>query len=65
MTDRELKQHVQNALDWEPSVDASDIGVSVDEAVATLRRNVPSYAARSRRSDGLKDRGFKLSKRPN
>jgi osmotically-inducible protein OsmY len=46
MTDRELKQHVQNALDWEPSVDASDIGVSVDEAVATLRGNVPSYAAK-------------------
>jgi osmotically-inducible protein OsmY len=44
MTDKELKQHVQNALDWEPSLDASDIGVSVDEAVATLRGNVASYA---------------------
>jgi osmotically-inducible protein OsmY len=46
MTDRDLKQHVQNALDWEPSVDASDIGVSVDEAVVTLRGNVPSDAAK-------------------
>ena len=44
MTDKELKQHVQNALDWEPSVDASDIGVSVDEGVVTLRGNVGSYA---------------------
>lgn len=44
MTDKDLKQHVQNALDWEPSVDASDIGVSVDEAVVTLRGNVASYA---------------------
>jgi osmotically-inducible protein OsmY len=44
MTDKELKQHVQNALDWEPSLDASDIGVSVDEGVATLRGNVSSYA---------------------
>ena len=44
MTDRELKQQVQSALDWEPSVDASDIGVSVDESVVTLRGNVRSYA---------------------
>ena len=44
MTDNELKQHVQSALDWEPSLDASDIGVSVDEGVVTLRGNVGSYA---------------------
>lgn len=47
MTDRELKEHVQNALDWEPSVDQSDIGVSVDEGVVTLRGNVRSYTERS------------------
>ena len=44
MTDKDLKQHVQSALDWEPSLDASDIGVSVDESVVTLRGNVASYA---------------------
>ena len=44
MTDSELKVHVQSALDWEPSVDPSDIGVSVDESVVTLRGNVASYA---------------------
>lgn len=43
MTDNDLKQHVQSALDWEPSLDASDIGMSVDEAVVTLRGNVRSY----------------------
>ena len=43
MTDKDLKQHVQNALDYEPGVDASDIGVSVDEGVVTLRGNVASY----------------------
>ena len=43
MTDKELNQHVQSALDWEPSLDASDIGVSVDQGVATLRGNVGSY----------------------
>jgi osmotically-inducible protein OsmY len=44
MTDKDVKQHVQSALDWEPSLDASDIGVSVDEGVVTLRGNVASYA---------------------
>lgn len=44
MTDKDLKQHVQSALDWDPSLDASDIGVSVDEGVVTLRGNVATYA---------------------
>jgi osmotically-inducible protein OsmY len=43
MIDKDLKQHVQNALDWEPSVDTKDIGVSVEEGVVTLRGNVASY----------------------
>jgi osmotically-inducible protein OsmY len=43
MTDKDLKQHVQSALDWEPSLDAGDIGVSVNEGVVTLRGNVGSY----------------------
>ena len=47
MTTSELKQHVENALDWEPSVDASDVGVSVEESVVTLRGNVSSYAEKS------------------
>lgn len=47
MTDRELKQHVENALEWEPSFDAAAIGVSVDGGVVTLRGDVGSYAARS------------------
>ena len=45
MTDRELQQHVQNALDWEPSVDATEIGVTVDNGVVTLRGDVPSSAS--------------------
>jgi osmotically-inducible protein OsmY len=47
MTNQELKQHVQNALDWEPSVDQRDIGVSVDQGVVTLRGNVRSYAEKA------------------
>ncbi|HEU4935591.1 MAG TPA: BON domain-containing protein [Vicinamibacterales bacterium] len=44
MTDKDLKQTVQNALDWDPSIDSSDIGVSADEGVVTLRGNVKTYA---------------------
>lgn len=44
MTDRELQHHVQNALDWEPSVESSAIGVSVDNGVVTLRGDVPSFS---------------------
>jgi VCBS repeat-containing protein len=47
MTDMDLKRHVESALEWEPSVDAADIGVSVDAGVITLRGDVGSYAARA------------------
>jgi osmotically-inducible protein OsmY len=47
MTDSELQQHVQNALEWEPSIDAADIGVSVDEGVAALRGDVKTCSERT------------------
>lgn len=47
MTDRQLQQDVQRALDWEPSVDAAAIGVSVDDAVVTLRGEVKTYAEKA------------------
>ena len=47
MTDRELQEQVQKALDWEPSIDAADIGVSVDAGVVTLRGDVKRYSERS------------------
>ncbi len=47
MTDLELRRHVESALEWEPSVDAADIGVSVDAGVVTLRGDVGSFAARA------------------
>ena len=47
MTDRDLQQHVQNALDWEPSIDAADIGVSVDNGVVTLRGDVRNYSEKA------------------
>jgi len=47
MTDRELQEHVQNALDWEPSVDAADIGVTVDKGVVTLRGDIKTFAEKA------------------
>jgi len=44
MTDKDLKQNVQNALEWEPSLDATDVGVSVDGGIITLRGNVGTFA---------------------
>lgn len=43
MTDKELKRHIENALDWEPAIDAAHIGVAVDTGVATLHGTVASY----------------------
>ena len=40
MTNRELQQHVQSALDWEPGVDPTEIGVTADEGVITDRKSV-------------------------
>jgi osmotically-inducible protein OsmY len=47
MTDRQLQEHVQNALAWDPSIDAADIGVSVDNGVVTLRGDVKTYAEKA------------------
>jgi osmotically-inducible protein OsmY len=47
MTDRDLQQHVQKALDWEPRIDAADIGVSVEDGVVTLRGDVKTYSERA------------------
>jgi osmotically-inducible protein OsmY len=47
MTDRELQEHVQNALDWEPGVDAADIGVTVDNGVVALRGDIKTFAEKA------------------
>ena len=44
MTDRELQQDVLRELEWEPTVQAAHIGVSVKDGVVTLSGYVPSYA---------------------
>jgi osmotically-inducible protein OsmY len=44
MDDRTLRQHIIDELDWEPTVDAANIGVAVNAGVVTLTGHVPSYA---------------------
>jgi osmotically-inducible protein OsmY len=44
MGDKELREAVEQALDWEPIVDAKGIGVSVADGVVTLSGHVPTYA---------------------
>ena len=43
-TDETLKLHVVEQLDWDPSVNAANIGVKVKDCVVTLEGQVDSYA---------------------
>jgi osmotically-inducible protein OsmY len=45
--DIQLKQDVIDELDWEPSVNAADIGVTVKDGIVTLSGYVPSYAEKN------------------
>jgi osmotically-inducible protein OsmY len=47
MGDRRLQQEVLNELDFDPSIDAANIGVAVDDGVVTLTGHVSSYAEKS------------------
>jgi osmotically-inducible protein OsmY len=42
-TDAELKRDVEDELKWEPSIDATEIGVAVKDGVVTLSGYVDSY----------------------
>ena len=44
--DETLQLHVVQQLDWEPSVDAANIGVTVKDGVVTLGGDVRNYAER-------------------
>lgn len=43
-TDSQIQQDVMDELRWEPSVDATHIGVTVGDGVVTLMGDVPSFA---------------------
>jgi osmotically-inducible protein OsmY len=44
MNDKELRQNIIDELDFEPSIDSANIGVAVENGVATLSGHVPDYA---------------------
>jgi osmotically-inducible protein OsmY len=44
VTDSEIQEDVMRELRWEPSVDATHIGVAVKDGIVTLTGQVPSYA---------------------
>jgi len=43
-TDAKLQQDVMNELNWEPTLQAGELGVAVKDGVVTLSGNVDSYA---------------------
>lgn len=44
MEDKVLKRHVEDELEWEPSVNAAGIGVGVENGIVQLTGHVSSYA---------------------
>lgn len=53
MRDTELQRLVLEELDWDPKVDASEVGVTVEEGIVTLSGDV-----------GVTPRGTRASRRP-
>ena len=43
MSDRQLRQNVIDELDFEPSIDSAEIGVSAENGVVTLSGHVATY----------------------
>ncbi|CAN7637059.1 BON domain-containing protein [Neorhizobium sp. LjRoot104] len=70
MDDSILRQNIIDELDFEPSIDAANIGVAVDAGVATLTGNVPTYAQKAsveaivRRVKGVRGIAEEIEVRP-
>ena len=47
MDDTLIRDDVIDELDFEPSIDATNIGVAVDDGVVTLTGHVSSYAEKT------------------
>src|ERR1700720_2554178 len=47
-SDSELRRDVERELEWDPSIDARNIGVAVKNGVVTLTGYVPSYSDKRR-----------------
>jgi osmotically-inducible protein OsmY len=44
MDDKALRKLVQDELDWQPSIDGADIGVTVENGIVHLTGHLPSYS---------------------
>ena len=70
MNDRGLRQDIVDELEFEPSIEAADIGVAVEHGVVTLTGHVPTYAQRTtaeevvRREKGVRGIAQEIEVRP-
>lgn len=70
MNDGTLRQDIIDELDFEPSIDAADIGVAVENGVVTLTGHVPTYTQKVtiedvvRRVKGVKGIAEEIEVRP-
>lgn len=54
MNDLDLRQDLLDELEFEPSIDAADIGVAVEAGTVTLTGHVPTYAQKRKAEDIVK-----------
>ncbi len=70
MNDGTLRQDIIDELDFEPSIEAADIGVAVENGIVTLTGHVPTYAQKMtvedvvRRVKGVKGIAEEIEVRP-
>ena len=53
-SDIDIKRDVEDELQWDPNIDATDIGVSVKNSVVTLTGFVRSYGQRREAEEAAK-----------
>ena len=54
-TNPAIERDVENELNWDPAIDAADIGVAVDDGVVTLTGTVTSYAQKIMAEHAVRD----------
>jgi len=54
MEDKTLRRLVQEELDWQPSIDAADIGVTVEQGIVHLVGHVSNYAQKVAAENAVK-----------
>jgi osmotically-inducible protein OsmY len=70
MNDSTVRQDILDELDFEPSIDAADIGVAVENGIVTLTGHVPTFAQKvtveevARRVKGVKGIAQEIEVRP-